>query len=224
MSDKIKTRNIIKDVKILDKAGNATEKIKNAYIRTKDEAQKIQQTQQESDSPNEYAIDNASQATETIAYATGHQIKKQVGKSFDKIKNIQKVDKVIKQSPKTASATFTKTLKRTIKRAPRTINGVEKTAKVTIKTSRQAAKTTAKTTQATIKASKMAMQTARAAVKISVATAKVTIKVAITSVKVIIAFTKGIVSLIVAGGWIAIVIIILICMVGLIISYGVENI
>jgi hypothetical protein len=224
MSDKIKTRNIIKAVKILDKAGNATEKIKNTYIRTKDEAQKIQQTQQESDSPNEYAIDNASQGSETIAYETGYQIKKRVGKSFDKIKNMQKVDKVIKRSPKTASKPFKKTVNKTIKRAPKTIKSAERTAKVTIKTSHHAAKTTEKTAQATIKVSKMAIQTARTTSKFVIATAKVTIKVAITSIKAIIASVKGVVALIAAGGWIAVVIIILICMVGFIISFGVESI
>lgn len=39
MSDKIKTRKFTKDIKSIDKSINLADKIKNAYIRIKEESQ-----------------------------------------------------------------------------------------------------------------------------------------------------------------------------------------
>ena len=57
MSDKIKTRKFTKDIKSIDKSANIADKMKNAYIRTKDEAQHTQQS--EHSSPSDYATDKA---------------------------------------------------------------------------------------------------------------------------------------------------------------------
>lgn len=262
MSDKIKTREIIKDVKILDKTENATNKMKNAYIRTKDEAQQTQEP--ENESPSEYATDNATRGAENVAYKTGYQINKQTGKIIDKgkdarniknkvnhasepikeqtkkhpepnirkatqttkqvagktIKATPKVEKTIKQSSKATNRAFKTTLKGTIKKVPKTIRNTERTAKATIKTSQQAVKIAIKTAQTSLKASKLAMQSARMAAKVAVTTAKVTAKATIAAIKAIIASVKSLIALIAAGGWIAVVIIIVICMIGFILSSG----
>ena len=266
MSDKIKTREIIKDIKILDKTGIATNKMKNAYIRTKDEAKQTQES--ENESPSEYATDNATRGAENVTYSTGYQVKKQTGNLFDKAKaahkaknqfdnasdpikkqakrtaetNIHKTmntatqttkqatdkiirtapefEKTIKQSSKATNKAFKKTLKGTIKEVPKTIKNAERTVKATIKTSQQAVKVATKTAQISLKASKLAMQSARATAKVAVATAKVGVKAAIAAIKAIIASVKELVSLIAAGGWIAVVIILVICMVGFILSSG----
>ena len=262
MSDKIKTREIIKDIKILDKTGNATNKMKNAYIRTKDEAQQMQEP--ENESPSEYATDNTTRSSENVVYKTGYQIKKQTGKIIDKVKDARniknkvgtasepikeqakkhteqnirkatqttkhavgksikatpKVEKTIKQPIKATNSAFKKTVKGTIKKVPKTIRNAERTSKVTIKTFQHAVKATSKTAQATFKASKLAIQSARAKAKVAVVTAKVTVKATIAAIKAIIASVKGLVSLIAAGGWIAVVIILILCMVGIILSSG----
>ena len=42
--DKIKTQNTVKDIKVLDKTADVTYRAKNAYVRTKEQAEQTQQT------------------------------------------------------------------------------------------------------------------------------------------------------------------------------------
>ena len=256
MSDKIKTREIIKIIKIIDKAGNVADRMKNAYIRTKDEAQHTQQS--EHISPSEYASDNTTRGAENMAYETGHQLKKQTGKIVDQLKDARsakkqaesvsepikeqakkytqqnmrkstqttkqatektirtapKVENTIKQSAKATGKTAKVTAKGTIKMAQKSIKSAEYTAKATIKTFQQTAKVAAKTTQATAKTSKAAAQVARVAAQ----AAKTTVKATIAAVKAAIATIKGLVALIAAGGWVAIVVILVICMIAFVIA------
>ncbi len=57
----------------------------------------------------------------------------------------------------------------------------------------------------------MAIKTAKATYKC----VKVTIKATISAIKGIVAGTKGLISLLLAGGWVAVVVIIIICLLGL---------
>jgi predicted CoA-binding protein len=221
LSDKIKTREILKDIKVVDKAGNAANRMRNAYIRTKDEAQNTQQS--EYNSPTEYATYSTTQGMGNTVYKTIHQVKKQTDNIIDKVKesrNIKnatektiktapKVGKTIKQSAKDTGESVKTTSKGTIKTAQKSFKTVEKTAKATIKTSQQTAKVTVKTAQATAKTTRATMQSAQAATKAAVTTAK-------AAVKAIIAAIQELVSLIVAGGWIAVVIILIVCMAAMI--------
>lgn len=75
-----------------------------------------------------------------------------------------------------------------------------------------------KTAQATNKATKMAAQVSRRTAKGAATTAKATIKVAIGTFQSAIAPTKGFITAIVAGGWVAVVVILVICMIGLLAS------
>ena len=70
----IKTRETVKDIKILDKASVAGERMKQAFIRSKDTAQNLMDDGQVS--PSEYAEDKIKYAAEDVAYDTGHAIKK----------------------------------------------------------------------------------------------------------------------------------------------------
>jgi hypothetical protein len=242
VTDKIKTRDIVKDIKVVDKAGNVADRMKNAYIRTKYEAQYTQQS--EHNSPSEYATDNATRGAEKSIYKTGHQVKRQTGEIIDKAKEVRntqratektiktapKLEKTIKQSEKSTGKAAKTTAKATIKTTQRTIKTAGKTAKATIKTSEQAAKAAAKTVQITAKATKVMIQSARVAAKAAVVTAKATVKGIAVAVKATIAAVKGLVSLIVAGGWVAVVIILIICMAAMIfaspfgiLSGSVEN-
>lgn len=78
----IKTKSTIKDIKILDKTADVSLRIKNAFIRTKEQAEQTQRSEQ--DSFVEYAEDKVKSGTETIAreasHAVGHQGKKAVQK------------------------------------------------------------------------------------------------------------------------------------------------
>ena len=129
------------------------------------------------------------------------------------IKAVEQTEKTIKQSAGSAGKKTIKTAgKGTAKAAQRSV----KTTKTAIKTTQQAAKTAQKTAQATGKASQKAAQAAKAAAKATVAGVKAAVKATIAAVKAIIAATKALVAAIAAGGWVAVAVIVVICLIALI--------
>ena len=70
----------------------------------------------------------------------------------------------------------------------------------------------------TVKAAQRAAQAAKAAAKAAVKFVKVAAKAIVAAVKATVAAVKGIVAAIAAGGWIAVVVILLICMIGLVVG------
>lgn len=136
-------------------------------------------------------------------------------------KTVKKSTKTVKRSTKSAKQTVkttTKTAKGTVKTAQKSIKTAEKTGKVAIKTAEKTAKATKVAAKASVRAAKAAAQAARVAVKTAIAAAKIAIKAIVAAVKAIIAAVKAIVAAIVAGGWVAVVIIIVICLVALIVG------
>ena len=115
-----------------------------------------------------------------------------------------------------------KSAQRTVKTAQRTAKGTVKTAqhtsKTAIKTADHTAKAAQKTAQATAKAAKMTAHAARATAKTAAATAKATAKGISATVKAMIASVKALVAAIAAGGWVAILAIVIICLIGLIVG------
>lgn len=115
-----------------------------------------------------------------------------------------------------------KSAQRTVKTAQRTAKGTVKTAqhtsKTAIKTADHTAKAAQKTAQATAKAAKMTAHAARATAKTAAATAKAAAKGVSATVKAMIASVKALVAAIAAGGWVAILAIVIICLIGLIVG------
>ena len=144
------------------------------------------------------------------------QVKKQVRQLIDKsrtsIKTIDRGNKTVKS-----------TVKGTVKTAQKTIKTAEHTAKASVKTAKQAAKVAQKTAQATARAAKMAAQAARATAKATITALKAAIKAIMLAAKAIIAATKALIAAIAAGGWVAVIIILVICLIALIIGscYGI---
>lgn len=129
------------------------------------------------------------------------------------IKTVEQTEKTVKQSARSAGKKTVKTVgKGTTKAAQKSV----KTTKTAIKTTRQAAKTAQKTAQATVKASQKAAQAAKAAAKATAAGVKAAVKATVAAVKAIIAAAKALVAAIAAGGWVAVVVIIVICLIALI--------
>lgn len=128
----------------------------------------------------------------------------------------QKTIKTVDRSSKTIKQTAKSTGKAAVKTTQKTIKTAEQTARTTIKTTQAAAKTAQKTAQATAKAAKTAAHTARAAAKATAAGIKAAVKATAAAVKAIIAGTKALIAAIAAGGWVAVVIILVICVIGLI--------
>ena len=248
----IKTRDVVKGtIKTLDKAAVAGDRMKRAYISTKERAETS--TVAAENSADEYASDKVGRGMDTAVHEGIHQFdkagrkglkdtKENVKKAKDGIdrfkekraeqslkKQTQNVgnktiktaeksaEKTVKQSATSAGKKTIKTVgKGTGKAATKSVKTAEQTAKTAIKTTKQAAKAAQKTAQASAKAAQKAAQAAKASAKAVVAAAKVAVKATVAAVKAIIAGTKALVAAIAAGGWVAVVIIIVICLVALI--------
>lgn len=200
----IKVKDIAKKgVKTINKAVVQTERFKDNIVRTKEKAE---ETVSNDINSNEYASNKIKFATDRVFDESVNQFNKQGQKSFMKTKeNYQKSKAKIKQ------------LKKKIK-DKRKVKSTVKNTKTTIKTSKEVAKKTEKTAKETIKASKRATQIAKETAKRTAQGVKVAIKTTISAIKTIIAGTKALVAAIVAGGWVAVIVIIVICLVALMCS------
>ena len=272
MGKGIKTRVAEKGIKSIDKAAVASERMKEAYIRTRDKAD--HSLYAEESSPGEYASDRLSSGVDSVTHEVIHQFDKQGRKgikttkeNISKVKeNIQKRKAAAEQPKKQAEKQAARktrqaadkisepvrtlrqergavktldrgkksiktvdrgrktikqassTAKGTVKTASKSIKTAEKTAKASIKTTQQAAKAAQRTAQATARAARAAAHAARAAARAAVVAAKVAAKATIAAVKAIIAATKALIAAIAAGGWIAVLVIVIICLIGLLIG------
>lgn len=192
-----------KGVKTINKAVVQTEKFKDNIVRTKEKAE---ETVSNDINSNEYASNKIKIATNKAVDEGINQFNKQGQKSLLKTKeNYQKSKAKIKQ------------LKKRIKDKKKVKSTVKET-KTAIKTSKEVAKKAEKTAKETMKASKRAVQIAKETAKRTAQGIKVAVKATISAVKAIIAGTKALIAAIVAGGWVAVVIIIIICLVALMCS------
>ena len=282
MGKGIKTRvSEKKGIKAIDKAAVASERMKEAYIRTKDKAD--HSLYAEESSPGEYASDRLSAGVDNVTHEAVHQFDKQGRRGVQTTKeNISQLKEKIqkrkaaaeqpkkqaeKQAAQQAGQPATRwsgrqaadtvsepakavrqergaiktldrgkkgiktvdrgrknikqassTAKGTIKTTSKSIKTAEKTAKASIKTSQQAAKAAQRTAQATARAARAAAHAARVAARTAVVAAKAAVKATVAAVKAIIAATKALIAAIAAGGWIAVLVIIVICLIGMIIG------
>ena len=266
-----------KGIKAIDKAAVASERMKEAYIRTKDKAEHGMYA--EEGSPGEYASDRFSAGVDNVTHEAVHQFDKQGRKGVQTTKeNISKVkekiqkrkaaaeqpkkqaarqagqsttrwsgrqavdtvsepDKAVRQERRTIKTLdrgkkgiktvdrgrktikqASSTAKGTIKTTSKSIKTAEKTAKASIKTSQQAAKAAQRTAQATARAARAAVHAARTAAIATAHAIKAAAKATAAAVKAIIAATKALIAAIAAGGWIVVLIIVVICLIGMIIG------
>ncbi|OJU18678.1 MAG: hypothetical protein BGN88_09405 [Clostridiales bacterium 43-6] len=216
--NKIKLRKSTKDIKALNKAKDLSKHIKYMYVKTKEKAEETQKVN--ADNPHSYATQSVSNSVKEVSSSAAHRVerfgRKSVEKAPDTIRNAKAGAAKIKQRVQNTVKTI-KT-RRSTQNASRASKNAGKAASNAVKTSQQAAQTTVKTAQATLKASQKAAQTARATAKAAARTAKATAKAVVTAVKATVAAVKGLITLIAAGGWIAVVIILIICMVALLVS------
>lgn len=138
--------------------------------------------------------------------------------SVQTIKTSTDTKKTIKQSARSAGKTVKTAAKGSVKTTERSVKTAQVTSKAAIKTTQQATKTAQAAAKASAKTAQKAAQAARASAKASAAAAKTTVKATIAAVKAIIAGTKALIAAIVAGGWIAVVIILIVVLLGCAIS------
>lgn len=122
---------------------------------------------------------------------------KTVKNTASKIRTKNTSVKSIKGKPQKAVKNASRSMK-SVKQSTKGIKTVQRTAKTTQQTAKAAAKATQKTAQAAKATAKSAATGAKAAVKATIAT------------------VKGLISAIAAGGWVAVLIILLICLIAMV--------
>lgn len=250
----IKTRDMVKGtIKTINKSAVAAERMKSAFIQTKEKAE--HSTHAQENSAEEYASNRIEGGADRITHEAARQFDKQGRKGFEAtkknlsrakegirsfkekraaqslekqgirttrnkgVKVAEQTQKTVKQSARSTGKKTIKALgKGTAKSAGKTVKTAERTAKTTVKTAQRTAKAAQRTAQATVRTAQRAAQAARVAARAAVVTVKAIAKATALAIKAIIAGTKALIAAIAAGGWVAVLVIIVICLIGLLLS------
>ena len=130
-------------------------------------------------------------------------------------------DRTVRNDIKKIPERTIKTTQRMIKTAQQSraaVKTAEQTARTTIKTAEVTAKAAQKSAQAVARAERIAVQTARASAKAAAVTAKAAAKAVASAVKATIAAVKSLISALAAGGGVAGIAVVVICLVGLLVG------
>ena len=212
-------------IRKLDRTAIMGSKIKSNIVNIKEKTKEIYENNENSD--REYAENKVEKEIQDTTYYgtnTANRIgkksvkrtleniksaKKNIQKGKQKIKlakeNIKKVKKIGEKTVKTIKKSI-KTAKQSVKTTRRTIKTAQRTTKATVKTTKKVAKTTGK----------IAQKTAQVTIKATVKTVQNAIKAIIAIMKMIIAVAQTLISAIIAGGWVAVLIIVIISVIALI--------
>lgn len=199
----IKTKDLNKkDIKVLNKAVVGTEKLKDNLVVTK---QKIDNDINTKDSVYESGSDTIIGTSEYIS----NKVVKETPKIGNKNVNITK-DNIAKSKVKLKAIKE----KHNLRKASKKVKGAGKG----IKDSKNVAKDAQKIARNSVKNAKKSYQIAKETAKKTIQTTKAVIKATISTIKLAISGTKALISALIAGGWIVLVIVIVICMIGLLCS------
>ncbi len=192
-----------KMIKTLDKGAIATERLKDTIVHTKEKAEKTTSNDENivEDGSNKITYVANRTVDETVYHFNKYgkkavvETKDNIIKTKVKIKNIK--DKLLAQKNKKVA---------------------QKTTKTAIKTSKEVTKNTKKVAKESVKASQRAIKLARETAKQTARATKAVVKATISAIKGIIAATKALISLLIAGGLVAMVVIVIICLIGLLVG------
>ena len=199
----IKTKDLNKkDIKVLNKAVVGTEKLKDNLVVTK---QKIDNDINTKDSVYESGSDTIIGTSEYIS----NKVVKETPKIGNKNVNITK-DNIAKSKVKLKAIKE----KHNLRKASKKVKGAGKG----IKDSKKVAKDAQKIARNSVKNAKKSYQIAKETAKKTIQTTKAVIKATKSTIKLAISGTKALISALIAGGWIVLVIVIVICMIGLLCS------
>ena len=231
----IKVRKKIEGEKALATPVNLSKRMKDAVKRTKEKAEETQESRHAS--PTEYASENVQGvARETVRLP--NPVSKAGRQTLREVKQRVSVNATTgapkgagtcpgylnkgvtasKRTGDTAKSTangFKQTTKGTIKTAKKSIKTVETSAKNAVKTAQRTAKTAGTAARSAGKSAKAAQKAARATTKAAARSARIATKVTRAMVRAAIAAIRGLVALIAAGGWVAVAIVLIICLIGL---------
>ena len=231
----IKTKESVRGtVKTIDRAAVVSERIKSAAVRTKDTADTAEKNAAPAEtSPQEYGAQQIKDTVRRCVAGTEVQLQKRGRRGFSDAKrnagkardNIQKCKdafkgtqpkKATQQAVQKAGKGTLKTAQSSVKVAQKGVKTAQQTGRAAVKTAQTMAKTAKVTAKASAKAAQKTVQAAKAAAKATVQAVKVAAKATIAAVKAIIAGTKALIAAIAAGGWVAVVVILVLCVIGLI--------
>ena len=134
------------------------------------------------------------------------------------IKTRQQGQKMIKTTARNAEKAVKVTAKGTVKTTEKGIKTAQATSKAAIKTTETSVKTAQAAAKASVKTAQKAAQVAKATAKATAEATKATVRATIAAVKAIIAGTKALISALIAGGWIVVVIILIVVLLGCAVS------
>ena len=134
------------------------------------------------------------------------------------IKTRQQGKRTIKTTARNVEKTVRATTKGAVKATEKGIKTAQTTSKTAIKTTEASAKTVNAAAKASAKAAQKAAQAAKATAKATAEATKTAVKATVAAVKAIIAGTKALISALIAGGWISVVIILVVVLLGCAVS------
>ena len=222
---KIKTRESLKTIKTFDRADTLAQKSKNGISSLHNSAEQTQNIGYESET--DYAGSELQDKEERIARMAvvgankvGRWGVKETRKNIHKwrnrprkpkpnpnLKQLPSPQRPMLEAPKKGIKTASKAPKKTVKGTKTAVKGAKTTAKATVKGTKAAVK-------GTVKAAQLIKKAAIATVKF----VKVAVKAIIAAAKATVAAIKGIIAAIVAGGWVAVLIIVIIVIVALVVG------
>jgi hypothetical protein len=283
MMDKtIKTRNAVKDIKVLDKRAAGLNAVRSAHTKTREVAERDGGEDAQHQSGTDFAQTKVEQAAKDATHATrqgatggakkavniarethkaardakqgaqgtgqatraAHQ--QAAGTAGQQAANATRKQAVHATSRQTAQSSATRTVanarqtaaavsrqavantvsatkatikqgaKNTVKTTSKSVKTASAAAKTTVKTSKHTAQAARATARATQMAARSAAQATRAATKATVTAVRAAARGIAALTKMAIAAVKSIISAIAAGGWVAVAVILVICLVGLI--------
>ena len=222
---KIKTRESLKTIKTFDRADTLAQKSKNGVSSLHNSAEQTQNVGYESET--DYAGSELQDKEERIA-RTAVMGADRVGRwgvreTRKNIRNWRNRPRKPKPNPKLKQLPSPKRpMLEAPKKGIKTASKGTKTASKGTKTAAKGAKTTAKAAvKGTKAAAKAAVKVAQLIKKAAIATVKfvkVAVKAIIAAAKAVVAAVKGIVAAIVAGGWVAVLIIVIIVLVACVVG------
>ena len=219
----LKTRRAVKGtVKTIDRAAVAAERLKSAAVRTKDAAERSA-TPAETSS-QEYGAQQLERTAQGTGSELGVQFRKRGRRGFSDAR--RNADKARAQMQKCRDVLRENKPKKAVQapHAPKPAKTVRTGARPMQRTGRIAVKPppigsgAAQTVKAAAKTTPKAVQTVKAAARAAAQTVRNTAKAALSAAKAAIAGTKAVIAAIAAGGWAAVAIILVLCVVGLIAS------
>ena len=222
---KIKTRESLKTIKTFDRADTLAQKSKNGISSLHNSAEQTQNIGYESET--DYAGSELQDKEERIARMAmvgankvGRWGVKETRKNIQnwrnrprkpkpnpKLKQLPSPQRPMLEAPKKGIKTASKGTKNAAKGTKNAVKGAKTTAKATVKGTKAAVK-------GTVKAAQLIKKAAIATVKF----VKVAVKAIIAAAKATVAAIKGIIAAIVAGGWVAVLIIVIIVIVALVVG------